>query len=123
MNRHEMRVKVMISTYQHLLTSADIFSCLENNMGKEKADGFIKRLIKDIAINEDAYIRIIDEQLKDWTFDRLGRIEQAILLMSVAEIVSNENDKAVVINEAITLAKLYADEESYRIINGTLDSL
>ena len=59
----------------------------------------------------------------DWEFNRLSDIEQAILLMSDQEILGNGTPKKVVINEAITLAKKYCDDDSYKMINGVLDNL
>ena len=60
---------------------------------------------------------------KDWSFDRLSVLEQAILLVSLQEILQNDIPKPVVINEAIKLAKKYCDDDSYKLINGVLDQL
>ena len=66
----------------------------------------------------------INELLRDdWDFDRLSMLEQAILLISFQEILANDTPKAVVINEAITLAKKYCDDNSYKLLNGVLDQL
>lgn len=123
MNRHEMRVKVMNTTYQHLLLDKDIFLCLANNLAKQDEDPFIDCLILSIKQNKNEYIRLCNKNLKDWTFDRLGKVEQAIFLMSIAEIASELNEKAIVINEAITFAKAYCDDDTYKMINATLDKI
>ncbi len=123
MNRHEMRVKVMTSIYQHLLTGADIFDSLANNVGKE-TDPFMDLIVADVVSCKDKYVDRINALLKEWTFDRLGLIEQAILLMSISEIELEINEKPVVINEAITLAKVFGgDDDSYKLINASLDKL
>lgn len=59
----------------------------------------------------------------DWSVDRLSKLDLAILLMSMQEILYNETPKPVVINEAVTLARKYSDEDSYKLINGILDRL
>ncbi len=60
---------------------------------------------------------------KDWDFNRLSVLEQAILLMGCQEILVNETPKSVVIDEAVRLAKKYCDDDSYKLINGVLDQL
>ncbi|MBR3252063.1 MAG: transcription antitermination protein NusB, partial [Erysipelotrichaceae bacterium] len=69
------------------------------------------------------YIYEISKYLKKWSFDRLNLVEQAILLETVSEIKTGVNDSAVAIDEAITLAKQYCDEDSYKFINGVLDNI
>ena len=74
--------------------------------------------------NKEAFEQKINELLRDdWDFDRLSMLEQAILLISFQEILANDTPKAVVINEAITLAKKYCDDNSYKLLNGVLDQL
>lgn len=65
----------------------------------------------------------IKHQLKGWDFTRLGEIERAILRLGVYEIVFNQTDKAIVINEALELAKNFGNEPSVRFINGVLDGI
>ena len=66
----------------------------------------------------------INQSLReDWTFDRLSLLEQSILLISYQELKQVKTARAVVINEAITLAKEYCDDSSYKLINGVLDRL
>ena len=43
--------------------------------------------------------------------------------MSAQELKRKETDKAVIINEAIEIAKLYCDEDAPKLINGVLDRL
>ena len=61
--------------------------------------------------------------LKNWKWERLPLLTQAILLMSYAHFYFIEKvDKVVVINTAIELAKKYIDEKQAKFINGILDS-
>jgi N utilization substance protein B len=50
-------------------------------------------------------------------------LEQTILLIAFQEILVNETPKAIVINEAVTLAKKYCDEDAYKLLNGVIDQL
>ena len=124
-NRSELRKNLMIALYQYLLLGKGYLSLKEilKNHSKLKSSEFVQVIVYGIMRHESDFITKIDQQLQDWTFDRLGKIEQAILLMAYSEICADINEKAVVINEAVNLAKEFCEEDSYKIINATLDKL
>jgi N utilization substance protein B len=60
----------------------------------------------------------------NWEFDRIARIDLAILRMAMFEMVYRKDIPPVVsINEAIDLSKEYSSADSKRFINGILDRL
>lgn len=122
LNRHEYRERLMFVLYQHLLLQKDLNVCFINTF-EDDDNEFINKIINDININENTYIEKISQYLKNWTFDRLNYVEQAILLLATSEINQALNDKSVVIDEAIILSKEYCDETSYKYINGVLDNI
>ncbi|MBB5185322.1 N utilization substance protein B [Faecalicoccus acidiformans] len=125
MNRHEQRVIAMKSIYQNLLLGKDIRRAVYDlTQGQNEVDEFLYALTIELIDNKDAYIMQINQSLReDWTFDRLSLLEQSILLISYQELKQVKTARAVVINEAITLAKEYCDDSSYKLINGVLDRL
>ena len=60
--------------------------------------------------------------MKDWKFERLNYVEQAILLSAYTQNKYMNQPKQVAINVAVDLAKKYADDNSYKFINGVLDN-
>ncbi len=61
--------------------------------------------------------------LKNWKWERLPLLTQAILLMSYTHFYFIEKvDKKVVINIAVNLAKKYIDDKQAKFINAILDS-
>ena len=122
LNRHEYRERLMFVLYQHLLLQKDINECFENTFEDDDND-FIVNIINNLNINEQLYIEEISRYLKNWTFDRLNFVEQAILLVATSELKLGLNDKSVIIDEAVILCKEYCDESSYKYINGVLDNL
>ena len=123
LNRHDAREKLVFTIYQHLLLHKELPACFENNFEDGEYDEFITNVRDDLIENEKNYIDEIGKHLVKWTFDRLNLVEQAILLETVAELHLNLNDRAVVIDEAVILAKTYCDDDSYRFINGALDHI
>jgi len=122
MNRHEYRVQIIFVLYKHLLLQKDLEACF-NDTFESDDNPFLLSLKEDLTKNENKYIEEITTHLRKWSFDRLNYVDQAILLESTSELKQNLNDKNVIIDEAIRIAKEYSDEEAYKYINGVLDNL
>lgn len=122
MNRHEYRVHIIFALYQSLLLKKDLESSFKDNFDEDNNE-FMLTITKDLVKNIENYKKEISEHLVKWTFNRLSYIDQAILLEAYSEIKTNTNNKNIVINEAIKIAKEYSDEDSYKYINGVLDKL
>lgn len=61
--------------------------------------------------------------LKNWKWERLPLLTQAILLMSYSHYYFIEKvDKVVIINTAVSLAKKYIDDKQAKFINAILDA-
>ncbi len=85
---------------------------------------FAKLLIAGTLENMEEIDRIIKKQLKSWDFDRIVKVELAILRLSVYSLFyQKEIPSTVTINEAIDIAKDYGSDEAYRFINGVLDGI
>lgn len=125
MNRHTEREKSMICVYQELLTHRDLTTIAEDIFltPVDEISDFSKMLVFHSVENKERYIGYINNVLDEWTFDRLGYIEQAILLMACTEFDEKMAQAAVIIDEAILLAKKYGDDNAYKLINGVLDRL
>ena len=125
MNRHETRELAMTSLYQSFLLEKDIKRVLlENDKIGNKVSPFLYTITIDATSHLDAYVERVNQVLKDeWKFERLGYIEQAILVIALCELEFETAQRQVVIDEAIVLAKKYCDDDTYRFINGVLDKL
>ncbi len=70
----------------------------------------------------------LDEQIKNnsigFSIDRIFKVDRAILLVAIYEIMFDETiDYKVSINEALNLAKKYSTEKSSKFINGILNKV
>ena len=123
-SRHELREMGMRSLYQSFLLNKDIKQCVYDNCGTNEIDSFLFSFTIDAMKYKDIYIEKINHSLtQDWEFKRLGYVEQAILILACCELDLDVSPRAIVIDEAVTLAKKYCDEETYKLINGVLDHL
>ena len=125
MNRTQIRELGIICVYQSLVLKKDIYEVINNHVedATVKRDLFFLNITTNLFEHFDYVKNIVSEKLENWEFERLGYIEQAILLVAVVELLSEDADKAVIINEAIEYTKKYADADSFKLINGVLDKI
>jgi len=125
--RHQARAAVVGLLYAYDLGNKEISKffeeILEEKKIRNKQREFSAKLFKGTVDNLETIDEEIKKHLKDWDIDEIGKIEKAILRLGVYEIFIDKNDKAIVINEAIELAKELADDKSHQFINGVLDSV
>lgn len=59
--------------------------------------------------------------LHNWRFDRLGLSTKLILRLALWELNNTKTSANIVMNEAIELAKCFAEKDAYKFVNGILD--
>jgi len=125
--RHQARAAVVGLLYAYDLGNEEISKffeeILEEKKIRNKQREFSAKLFKGTVDNLEVIDEAIKKHLKDWDFAELGKIERAILRLAAFEIVVDKNNKSIVINEAIELAKELADDKSHQFINGVLDAI
>mgnify|MGYP000579689868 FL=1 len=125
--RHQARTAVVGLLYAYDLGNENIskFSdeILEEGKIRNKQKEFSNVLFQGTIENLEMLDAKIKEHLKDWDYDGIGKVEKAIMRLGAYEILVAKTDKAIIINEAVELAKELADEKSPQFINGVLDAL
>lgn len=84
---------------------------------------FLSNLVEGVINNLEDIDKYISKYLENWTIDRLGLTDQAIIRISVYELIYTDTPDLVCINEAIELSKKYSDEKVSKMINGVLDKI
>lgn len=77
----------------------------------------------DIIKDRDKLDALVVPLLSNWRVERLGVCTRLILRMSIWELLQKKLDSAIIINEAIELAKCFAEKDAYKFVNGILDEL
>ena len=71
------------------------------------------------------YQKLIDEKIrrfaKNWSFERIAKVDLAILRLAIYELNFCKTPAPIVINEALELSKTYSSDDAKRFINGILD--
>jgi len=125
--RHQARTAVVGLLYAFDLGNKNIanFSdeILEEGKIRNKQREFSNALFSGTIENLEMLDKEIQAHLTDWDYDAIGKVEKAIMRLGAYEILVAKTDKAIIINEAVELAKTLADEKSPQFINGVLDAL
>jgi N utilization substance protein B len=82
----------------------------------------------DLALGVEAgtprYDALISSKARGWRLERMPMIDRAILRLALHELSERpDTPTAVVLNEAVELAKRYSTEDSGRFVNGVLAAL
>lgn len=85
---------------------------------------FSRALIAGAIENINEIDNMIKSRLENWDFSRLNRVDLAVLRMSVYTLMFQRDiSPSIVIDEAIGICKEFGTNDSYRFINGVLDSV
>lgn len=124
--RSELRVQIMNILYQVSIYKIRNISYNLDNVIKENVEidsEFVKDIVYGVVTHEDEIVDTANSVLNNWTLDRLGYTDQAILKIAIYEILYTDTPKIVCINEAVELAKTYSDDDVRKMINAALDKL
>lgn len=85
-------------------------------------------LVREIVVGVDAVTPIADEIIAEnaigWTLTRMPVIDLIVLRIAIFELKSRpEVPTAVILNEAVELAKTFSTDESGRFVNGILSTI
>lgn len=74
------------------------------------------------------HVRVIDERVagasKNWRLERMSRVDRNLLRLGTYELMFRTDvPRAVILDEAVELAKAFGTEESPSFVNGVLDRI
>ena len=129
MKRSEAREMLFKALYeveiQKDVTDEHISLFLENNEVTDEATiEYVKKSVNSINDKKEEIEELITKNLKkDWTLERISKVNIALLKLAIYEIKYAEIPFKVVINEVVDLAKKYSEETAPSFINGVLASI
>ena len=131
--RHRAREAALQILYQwdlakrDVVKTADTFFDLQWPNTDPPADdlrAFATALARDTAARLDDIDPLIAETAERWRPERMAILDRLILRMAICEMLRDASTPpAVVINEALELARTFTTEESVKFINGMLDAI
>src|SRR6266705_287102 len=89
-----------------------------------EARGFAEDLFRVATDRTEEVDKLIEGHAEHWRMDRMAAVDRNILRAAVAELLGfPATPRAVIINEALEIARKFSSPESVQFVNGVLDSV
>jgi N utilization substance protein B len=131
--RHRARESALQILYQWDVGKIEIDRAIETFFARQWPDAVppsdeLRRVAGRLARETVARIEAIDalvaETAERWRPERMAVIDRLILRMAIGELMCGpDTPHAVVINEALELARTFSTEDAVKFINGMLDAI
>ncbi len=120
--RHRARRSAMMLLYRTDLVGGDVEEAVAGFEGEHgfAMPEYAAQVVRGVTDRQAELDEAIGTHLQDWTVDRLGAVERAVLRIAMWELVTREVPAPVAIDEAVELAKRYATPEAAKLVNGVL---
>ncbi|HHU16390.1 MAG: transcription antitermination factor NusB [Kiritimatiellae bacterium] len=97
---------------------------VEDRVAPPKIRDFTEKLVRGVLGHLDEIDDKLAAYTKNWPLYRMGTVERNVLRLAFYELLyCSDVPPAVVLNEAIDLAKYFSNTDSGRFVNGILDRL
>lgn len=121
MNRRTAREIAVQVLFQHDFNEMDSVEMIEELLEPKERNQFVIEIVHGVKENIVEIDNLINEHLVNWTIDRIATVEKTVLRIATFELkMMQDAPPRVIINEAIELAKKFADEKSGKFVNGVL---
>ena len=122
--RRKARKRALDTIFEADLKGISIPATNTNDETDLEVANYSLDLVKGIKENQTQIDEMISNSLKDWSFDRIPRVDRNILRIAVYELLFRKDVPTnVVISEAVNLAESLSTAESSAFINGTLGTI
>lgn len=126
--RTKARKRAMDILFAADLRDADTAEILADEQRRSEAEParetswrYAREIVTGVQEHRSEIDELISTSSRDWSLERMPRVDRAILRVAIWELRFNDEVPAgVAINEALEAAKQYSTDDSARFINGVL---
>ena len=87
-----------------------------------KTDDFVDSLVRGTVEKQEEIDGMIRRHLQHWRLERMAAVDRNILRLATYELLATTTPPAVVIDEALELARRFSNDEAVQFVNGVLDA-
>ena len=126
MKRKLCREQIFILLFQTEFNDREEYPFLTEQFRKkeemtDEEKDYVEKKFAAITEKIDEIDAVLNDVSTDWSTDRMGKVELAILRLGYYEMAyDNDIPESVAINEAVELAKKFGADDSYVFVNGVL---
>jgi N utilization substance protein B len=129
--RHKARKRALDFLFQADLRKADPLALYEEQLAKDPApvnerlaqEEYVRALIVGVQEYSSQINTLLLVHVKDWDLDRMPAIDRNLARLAIYEMRFGGQDVALVISEAIAIAKELSTENSPTFLNGLLGQI
>lgn len=86
-------------------------------------DKFMESLIRGAIDSLEAVDKLIQAHSEHWRIERMPTVDRNLLRLATYELTKREVAPAVIIDEALELARRFSGDEAVGFVNGVLDAV
>jgi N utilization substance protein B len=121
-SRREARERALGLCYELEVRDVPVDTLLEQQPARP--DEYAVRLVQGVAEHRDEVDSLLRKFSEHWALERMPAVDRAVLRLAGYELGwEPEMPTAVVISEAVELAKQYSTKDSGRFVNGLLSRI
>lgn len=128
--RHRGREQAVQWLYQWELSGLDLDDVLSRERQVDlhapdrERDAWAKALVRGTAAEIGRIDPLIADHATNWRIERMAAVDRAILRLGVYELIATpDTPPAVVIDEAVELARTFSADQAVAFVNGVLDAV
>lgn len=135
-SRHKARQRALTLLFEAESRDVDPVKLAENRRdyalelarrgegGMPLVSDYALRIITGVAEEIDRIDEILSSYLTGWSLDRLAAVDRTALRIGVWELLlSDDVPPLTAVDEAVSLAREYSDDDAPRFVNGVLDKV
>jgi len=119
--RHHARERALEIFYEATLKGRDVATIV--NALPVRPDEYTVALLTAAEMNQERANSLISRFAIDWPLERIAIVDRLVMTLAIGELLTEDAPpKAVVLDEAVELAKVYSTEGSASFVNGVLSA-
>ena len=122
--RQQWTCQIEEAEKQDVEVEQNLSKAVEDRVAPQKIRLFTEKLVRGVLGHLDEVDEKIKSYTQNWPLHRMGSVERNVLRLAFYEMIyCADVPPAVVLNEAIDLAKYFSNADAGRFVNGVLDRL
>jgi N utilization substance protein B len=120
--RHQARERALEVYYESFVKERDVATILAAL--PLAPDPYTATLVLAAEKDRSTAHALISKYSIDWPLERIATIDRLVMEIAIAEMLLEEHPpKAVILDEAVELAKTFSTDDSPSFVNGVLSSI
>lgn len=119
--RREARERAIELAYEAELRQLSVEELLETLVFRPTP--FVVELLRAAEDERERAEKLIADRATGWSIERMPAIDRLVMRLAVAELLTMDTPKGVVLSEAVDLASRYSTDDSGRFVNGVLAAI